>query len=80
MPDSQIAYAVLESLTDPLHGLEFDATGIRSSHTLTLVTEAGDVNAAVNPSLNTQSSVSSIQAVIPEDWSRLDWTVAAPDM
>lgn len=80
MPDGQMANAILETLMDPIHGVEYDATSLTTRHTLTLITEQGDFEAKLDPLPNAGSSISSIRGTLPEEWPRLDWTVATPDM
>lgn len=80
MPDTQHVNAVMAFLKDPANGFDCDPNSLQHRCSLTLASEKGDVSAEVPILPHKKPAVSSIRMTGFEDWSRLKWTVCAPDM
>lgn len=79
LPNVEEAEALVRYLTDPSMGVCVDAHGVRSSSDLTLTIQGMEVVAEILHTAD-QPQLASPRAQQPEEWARINWTVAAPEM
>lgn len=81
MPDTHNVSTLVATLMSSASGFHYDRGSVASSCTLTLATElCGDISAEISGIPTGKLEIASMKMTGLEEWSRLNWTVAAPDM
>jgi hypothetical protein len=81
MPDTDNVSTLIATFMSPTSGFHYDRDSLVSSCTMTLATAMyGDISAEISGIATGKLEIASMKMTGFEEWSRLNWTVAAPDM